>query len=91
MAHAASAWPGLGALDEADAGRAVILVASVGFIGLSEDTGKPEWGAMIHEYRMFLFTEPRLVLAPILARTFVTVLLHGVLDWGSSLLGPHRP
>ncbi len=75
-----NAWPAIGALAGADAGRAVILVASLGFIGLSADTGRPEWGAMIHEYRMFLFTEPRLVLAPILACTCVTVLLHVTLD-----------
>ena len=73
-------WPALGALAGADAGRAVILVASLGFIGLSTDTGRPEWGAMIHEYRMFLFTEPRLVLAPILTCALVCVLLHGLLD-----------
>lgn len=75
-----NAWPSLGALAGADAGRAVILVASLGFIGLSADTGRPEWGAMIHEYRMFLFTEPRLVLAPMLTCTAVCVLLHGLLD-----------
>ena len=75
-----NAWPALGALAGADAGRAVILVASLGFIGLSADTGRPEWGTMIYEYRMFLFTEPRLVLAPILTCTFVCVLLHGLLD-----------
>ncbi|MCY4319829.1 MAG: ABC transporter permease subunit [Alphaproteobacteria bacterium] len=75
-----NAWPALGGLAGADAGRAVILVASLGFIGLSADTGQPEWGAMIHEYRMFLFTEPRLVLAPILACTLLTLLLHGILD-----------
>lgn len=85
-----NAWTALGAVAGADAGRAVILVASLGFIGLSADTGQPEWGAMIHEYRMFLFTEPRLVLAPILACTFVTVLLHRMLDRGSSLWSPHR-
>ena len=75
-----NAWPPLGALAGADAGRAVILVASLGFIGLSADTGRPEWGAMIHEYRMFLFTEPRLVFAPILACTLVCVVLHCMLD-----------
>ncbi len=75
-----NAWPALGALAGADAGRAVILVASLGFIGLSADTGRPEWGGMIHEYRMFLFTEPRLILAPIVACTLVCVLLHGALD-----------
>lgn len=77
-------WPALGALAGADAGRAVILVSSLGFIGLSADTGRPEWGAMIHEYRMFLFTEPRLVLAPVLACAVVTVLLHVMLDRGKS-------
>ncbi len=75
-----NAWPALGGLAGADAGRAVILVASLGFIGLSADTGQPEWGAMIHEYRMFLFTEPHLVLAPILACTLLTLLLHTTLD-----------
>lgn len=75
-----NAWPAIGALAGADAGRAVILVASLGFIGLSADTGRPEWGAMIYEYRVFLFTEPRLVLAPVAACTVVTVGLHLVLD-----------
>ncbi|MEM1129340.1 MAG: ABC transporter permease [Pseudomonadota bacterium] len=77
-----NAWPAIGALAGADAGRAVIVVASLGFIGLSADTGRPEWGAMIHEYRMFLFTEPRLVLAPVLACAFVSLALHAVLDRG---------
>ncbi|MEM9974924.1 MAG: ABC transporter permease [Pseudomonadota bacterium] len=75
-----NAWPAIGALAGADAGRAVIVVASLGFIGLSSDTGRPEWGAMINEYRMFLFSEPRLVLAPVLACTLVTVYLHLMLD-----------
>lgn len=75
-------WPAIGALAGADSGRAVVLVASLGFIGLSADTGQPEWGAMIHEYRMFLFTESRLVLAPILACTLLSVALHATLDVG---------
>ena len=79
-----NAWPALGALAGADAGRAIILVASLGFIGLSADTGQPEWGVMIHEYRMFLFTEPRLVLAPVMACTLVCILLHGALDSSTS-------
>ncbi|MEM9629177.1 MAG: ABC transporter permease [Pseudomonadota bacterium] len=75
-----NAWPALGALAGADAGRAVIVVASLGFIGLSADTGHPEWGAMIHEYRLFLFTEPRLVMAPVLACALVSSLLHFAFD-----------
>lgn len=73
-------WPAIGALAGTDAGRAIILVSSFGFMGLSADTGRPEWGAMINEYRMFLFSEPRLILAPILACTFVGILLHAFLD-----------
>lgn len=72
--------PVLGALAGADAGRAVILVASLGFLGLSTDTGHPEWGAMIHEYRMFLFSEPRLILAPVFATTVLAFVLNRVLD-----------
>ena len=75
-----NAWPAIGALAGADAGRAVVLVASLGFIGLSAATGRPEWGAMIFEYRTFLFTEPRLVLAPVIACALVTTLLHLSLD-----------
>ena len=77
-----NAWPTIGALAGADAGRAVILVASLGFLGLSADTGRPEWGAMVHEYRMFLFSEPRLVLAPVLATAMAAFMLNRALDRG---------
>ncbi|MEO0382725.1 MAG: ABC transporter permease [Pseudomonadota bacterium] len=73
-------WPIIGALAGADAGRAVVLVASLGFLGLSADTGRPEWGAMIYEYRLFLFSEPQLVLAPVLATSITAFLLHRILD-----------
>lgn len=73
-------WPIIGALAGADAGRAVILVSSLGFLGLSADTGRPEWGAMIYEYRMFLFSEPRLVLAPVFATALVSLMLNRALD-----------
>ncbi len=66
----------LGALAGADAGRAVVLVASLGFLGLSGDTGRPEWGSMIHEYRLFLFDTPRLVLAPVVAIVLLSLMLH---------------
>lgn len=75
-------WPMIGALAGADAGRAVILVASLGFLGLSADTGRPEWGAMVHEYRMFLFSEPRLVIVPVLTTAIAAFLLNRALDRG---------
>lgn len=81
-----NAWPAIGALAGADAGRAVILVSSLGFIGLSADTGRPEWGAMIHEYRVFLFSEPLLVMAPLTAVAVLSTALHLLLDAGGSPL-----
>lgn len=72
--------PRIGALAGADAGRAVVLAASLGFMGLGLDTGRADWGAMIHEYRMFLFSHPRLVLAPVAAIALVSLSLHLLLD-----------
>lgn len=70
----------IGALAGADAGRAVILAASLGFLGLGVDTGRPCWGGLIHEYRMFLFAHPRLVLAPIAAIAALSLGLHLLFD-----------
>lgn len=72
----------IGALAGADAGRAIALVATLGFFGLSADTGRPEWGAMIHEYRAFLFSAPRLPLAPIFATMLLALGFHLLLDPG---------
>lgn len=70
----------VGALAGADAARAVVLVASLGFLGIAADTGRPEWGAMIHEYRPFLFEAPLLLLAPIAAIATLALVLHLALD-----------
>ena len=37
-------WPILGALAGTEAGRAAIFIESLGDLGLSADTGRPEWG-----------------------------------------------
>lgn len=66
----------IGALAGADAGRAVILAASLGFLGLGMDTGRPCWGGLIHEYRMYLFSHPRLVLTPVAAIALLSLALH---------------
>lgn len=70
----------IGALAGADAGRAVILAASLGFLGLGLDTGRPCWGGLIHEYRMFLFSHPGLILAPIAAIATLSLALHLAFD-----------
>lgn len=81
--------PGLGppirALAGADAGRAVILVATLGFLGLSADTGRPDWGAMIHEYRLHAFNTPLLLAAPIVAIAALSLALHLLLDGGAGV------
>lgn len=79
--------PPLGALAGADAGRAVILVASLGFLGLTGDTGRPDWGTMIHEYRMFLFDAPRLMIAPSAAIAALALALNRALDPGACSRG----
>lgn len=70
----------LGALAGADAARAVVLVASLGFLGLAADTGRPEWGAMIHEYRVFVFEAPRLLFFPMAAVALLAVVLNLLID-----------
>lgn len=82
----------LGALAGADAARAVILIASLGFLGLSADTGRPEWGAMIHEYRIFIFEAPRLLFYPMAATALLALSFNLLLDPGFSTLRtiPHR-
>ncbi|MEM8663827.1 MAG: ABC transporter permease [Pseudomonadota bacterium] len=68
------------ALAGADAGRAVLLVAALGFLGLSADTGRPDWGAMIHEYRLHALMRPLLLIAPIAAIAVLSLALHLALD-----------
>lgn len=47
--------------------RLLLAWSSLSFLGLGADTSRPDWGAMIWEYRLFLFDHPRLVLAPMAA------------------------
>lgn len=72
--------PRIGALAGADAGRAILLAASLGFLGLGVDTSRPCWGGLVHEYRMFLFSHPRLPLAPVAAIALISLTLHLALD-----------
>lgn len=48
----------------AQAGQAVVAYAGLAFIGLGVDPSRPDWGAMLFEYRMFLFEAPRLMIVP---------------------------
>ncbi len=72
-----------------DAGRNVIAYASLAFIGLGADTSQPDWGALLFEYRKFIFDNAWLMLWPGLAILATTLVLHLALEpsmrFGSSV------
>jgi ABC-type dipeptide/oligopeptide/nickel transport system permease subunit len=46
------------------AARVLLAWSALTFLGLGGDTSRPDWGAMVWEYRLFLFDHPRLPLLP---------------------------
>lgn len=42
----------------------IIQYASLTFIGLGSDFTKPDWGAMLYEYRIYFISKPSLILIP---------------------------
>lgn len=60
----------------ADGARIIVTFASLAFLGLGADTGAPDWGAMVWEYRLFLFEAPRLPLAPLGAIVLLALALQ---------------
>lgn len=48
-------------------GHIAMNYAALAFLGLGADSGTPDWGAMLFEYRFLLFDHPALVLLPGLA------------------------
>lgn len=61
-------------------GTAAIAYASLAFIGLGADPSLPDWGAMLFEYRMFIFDDPLLVLWPTLALAGTVFLFNRACD-----------
>lgn len=54
---------------------AILLVSSLGYLGLGVQPPSPDWGLMISEGRKFVSTAPWVALAPVAA---ITVLIVGV-------------
>jgi peptide/nickel transport system permease protein len=50
-----------------DAAKMILAYAALTFLGLGADTSRPDWGAMIWEYRLFVFDVPRLIALPCMA------------------------
>jgi peptide/nickel transport system permease protein len=72
--------PTVGAYAGTDLGAAVNHYAAFSFIGLGADSGAPDWGSMIYDYRLHAFDRPLLVLAPIAMLALLILALHLVLD-----------
>ena len=58
-----------------DAGRNVVHYAALAFLGLGADPTSADWGAMLFEYRMFIFDRPELMLLPGAAITLTSFML----------------
>lgn len=56
-----------------DLGFAVLLLASLGFIGLGATAPTPEWGTMVSLGRIYFLTEPWIGFFPALAITLVVI------------------
>jgi len=64
----------------ANAGLAVTAYAALAFLGLGADPSRPDWGAMLFEYRTFIFDHPLLMVWPGLAIAGVAATLNAVFD-----------
>ena len=62
-------------------GIAVIVEATLSFVGLSVETDVPAWGVMIADARVYMSQQPAGVIAPV-AAIFVTVLAFNLLGDG---------
>lgn len=63
-----------------DAGRNVVHYAALSFLGLGADTSSADWGAMLYEYRAFIFDHAALMLWPGLAITATALALNLLIE-----------
>jgi peptide/nickel transport system permease protein len=61
-------------------GYSILLIASLGFIGLGVQPPTPDWGLMIYEGRDFITFAPWLVAFPSAAIGFLVVSVHLLAD-----------
>ena len=67
-----------------DVGRRIGQYAALAFLGLGAETSRPDWGAMLFEYRGFMFEHATLLLWPGLAIVVTVLTLHVAIEphWG---------
>ncbi len=59
---------------------AVLLVSSLGFLGMGVQPPSPDWGLMISQNRLFLFSAPWAALAPVVAVASLVVGVNLLVD-----------
>lgn len=62
------------------AAATIIRYASLTFIGLGSDFTKPDWGAMLYEYRIYLISHPSLILIPSFCILWVSLSLNIIFE-----------
>lgn len=71
-------------------GEIILALSALSFLGLGAQPPAPEWGAMLSDARGYLFTAPRLMIAPGLAITIAVVGLNLLGDGLRDLLDPRQ-
>ena len=59
--------------------RIALAYAGLAFLGLGADAGRPDWGAMVWEYRTYALAAPWLPVAPVLGLVALVLALRGAL------------
>ena len=73
------------------AGWAPVLIGTLGFLGFGVRPPTPEWGLMISENRNAIVAAPVVVLAPMLALSFLVIGLNFFTDGLARVLGRSAP
>lgn len=76
--------PVLAAHIGSNAGLTIIAYASLAFLGLGTDSSQADWGAMVFEYRGFMFDHPELMLWPGAAIAATVFAINQWLDPGDA-------
>ena len=58
----------------------ILLYSALTFIGLGSDYTKPDWGAMLYQYRIYLVKRPSLIIIPTLCILWVSLSFNLIFD-----------
>ena len=70
-------------------GGLILAVSALSFLGLGAQPPTPEWGAMLNDGRVFIFSAPQLMIYPGLAISLVVVGFNLLGDGLRDVLDPH--